>query len=143
MTPRPSDDTGQTSVFIVGVTVVLLLLSLTIAAITSVTLHHRKLLSLADSAAQSAATAFILDDPKVLSLTITQSTATAQVNRHLQAVDAVQRFPNLQVQQVHVHGNSTVTVQLSSTAELPIVNWLLPAGVMVEARGTARTQLSQ
>lgn len=56
MTKPLHTDEGQTSVFTIGVTVVILLVALTISAIMSVTLQHRKLLSLADSAAQSAAT---------------------------------------------------------------------------------------
>lgn len=143
MSTRYSNDAGQTSVFVIGVTVIILLFTLTIAAIMAVTLQHRKLLSLADSAAQSAATAFTLDDPEELSLTITHETATKQVSQHLDNVDAAQRFPNLNVQQVRVNDDTTVTVQLTATAHPPVVNWILPSGVIVTAEGTARTQLTQ
>src|SRR5690625_4557140 len=134
------DEAGQTSVFIIGVTVVILLFALTIAAIMSVTLQHRKLLSLADSAAQSAATAFTLDDPEEISLTITRTTAVHQVNEHLRNTNATQRFPSLSVDQVRVTDGTTVSVQLSTTAHPPVVNWILPSGVRVTAEGTARTQ---
>lgn len=137
------NDQGQTSVFVVGITVVILLVSLTIGAIMSVTLQHRKLLSLADSAAQSAATAFTLADPEELSLAISQEAATTQVTEHLRNVDAEQRFSNLNIEMIEVIGNTTVSVQLSATAHPPIVNWVLPAGVEVFAQGTARTQLEQ
>lgn len=137
------NDQGQTSVFIVGVTVVILLVSLTIAAIMSVTLQHRKLLSLADSAAQSAATAFTVADPDELSLTISSESASTQVAEHLSNVDADQRFSNLNIEATNVIGNTTVNVQLSATAHPPIVNWIFPAGVQVFADGTARTQLEQ
>ena len=143
MRARWRDDTGQTSVFVIGVTVIILLFALTIAAIMSVTLQHRKLLSLADSAAQSAATAFTLADPEELALKITHETATSQVNQHLTDVQAADRFPHLRVEQVRVTGDTTVTVQLSATAHPPVVNWVLPAGVVVTAEGTARTQLTQ
>ena len=141
MTRKLGDDEGQTSVFIIGVTVVILLFALTIAAIMSVTLQHRKLLSLADSAAQSAATSFTIANPEELSLMISSDTATGQVAEHLADVDAAQRFPNLNIDSVRVVGDTTVTVQLSATAHPPIVNWLLPSGVQVVAAGTARTQL--
>lgn len=143
MTRRLRDDEGQTSVFIIGVTVVILLFALTIAAIMSVTLQHRKLLSLADSAAQRAATSFIVANPEELSLTISSANATSQVAQHLADVDAAQRFPNLHIEAVRVVGDTTVTVQLSATAHPPIVNWLIPSGVQVVAAGTARTQLEQ
>lgn len=109
----------------------------------SVTLQHRKLLSLADSAAQSAATAFTLADPEELSLAISQEAATTQVTEHLRNVDAEQRFSNLNIEMIEVIGDTTVSVQLSATAHPPIVNWVLPAGVEVFAQGTARTQLEQ
>lgn len=143
MTLKFRDDAGQTSVFIIGATVVILLFALTIAAIMSVTLQHRKLLSLADSSAQSAATSFTLEDPEELSLTITPETARHQVIEHLEAVDAVQRFPNLRIESVRVVGDTTVTVRLSATAHPPIVNWVVPSGVQVVADSTARTQLAQ
>lgn len=143
MITRSRGDEGQTSVFVIGVTVIILLFALTIAAIMSVTLQHRKLLSLADSAAQSAATAFTIADPESLTLTITRETATREVNQHLANVEAADRFPHLRVEQVRVTGDTTVTVQLSATAHPPVVNWVLPAGVAVTAEGTARTQLTQ
>ncbi len=143
MSAHRNNDDGQTSVFVVGVTVIVLLFALTIAAIMSVTLQHRKLLSLADSAAQSAATAFTLANPEELTLTITNKTAADQVNQHLGNVDAAQRFPGLSVEEVRVTSGTTVTVQLTATAHPPVVNWILPSGVVVTAEGTARTQLTQ
>ncbi|HEY4536534.1 MAG TPA: Tad domain-containing protein [Enteractinococcus sp.] len=137
------DEAGQTSVFIIGVTVVLLLFALTIAAIMSVTLQHRKLLSLADSAAQSAATSFTVDSPEELSLTINSETARRQVTQHLADVDGAERFPNLRVESVMVVDDTTVNVRLSATAHPPIVTWVLPSGVQVIADSTARTQLQQ
>jgi len=143
MIARCKRDDGQTSVFVIGAAVIILLFALTIAAIMSVTLQHRKLLSLADSAAQSAATAFTVADSESFRLTITQDTATSQVNQHLGHVEAQDRFPNLRVERVRVTGDTTVSVQLSATAHPPVVNWVLPAGVIVTAEGTARTQLTQ
>lgn len=143
MTGRLRDDDGQTSIFIIGATVVILLFAITIAAITSVTLEHRKLLSLTDSAAQSAATAFTVASPDELSLTINPASATDQVAQHLQDVDAAQRFSNLNIDAVQVVDDTTITVQLSTTAHPPIVNWVVPSGVRVVAESTARTQLEQ
>lgn len=137
------NDAGQTSVFIIGVTVIILLFALTIAAITSVNLQHRKLLSLADSAAQAAATAFVLEDPTQPVLSISTDSARRQVQEHIGDIGGAQRLPNLQIQTVRVLGNTTVTVELTATAHPPIVNWLLPDGVTVTAEGSARTELVQ
>ena len=137
------DDEGQTSIFIIGATVVILLFAVTIAAITSVTLQHRKLLSLTDSAAQSAATAFTVDSPDQLSLSINPASANHQVAQHLDDVDAAQRFSHLSIDSVQVVEDTSIVVQLSAVAHPPIVNWLLPSGVRVVAESTARTQLEQ
>ena len=93
--------------------------------------------------AQSAATSFTIANPEELSLTITNSNATHQVSEHLTNVEAVQRFPNLNIESVRLVGDTTVEVQLSATAHPPIVNWVIPAGVQVVAEGTARTRLEQ
>ena len=143
MTWKLRNDDGQTSIFIIGATVVILLFTLTIAAITSVTLEHRKLLSLTDSAAQSAATAFTVASPDELSLTINPASATDQIAQHLQDVDAAQRFSNLNIDAVQVVDDTTIAIQLSATAHPPIVNWVVPSGVRVVAESTARTQLEQ
>lgn len=134
-------DEGQTSVFVIGVTVVILLFALTLTAIMAINLQHRKLLSLADSATQSAATAFTIVDPDELSVSITDASASQQVREHLQTIDAQRHFPNLTVDSVQVVGETTVQVRLSATAHPPIVNWVIPAGVRVVAESTARTQL--
>lgn len=141
MSKHTGDDEGQTSVFVIGVTVVILLFALTITAIMAVNLQHRKLLSLADSAAQSAATAFTIVDPEELSVTITDASASQQVSEHLQTLEAEQHFPNVAVDSVRVVGETTVQVRLTATAHPPIVNWVIPDGVTVIAEGTARTQL--
>jgi hypothetical protein len=143
MTRKLRDDVGQTSVFIIGVTVVILLFALTIAAIMSVTLQHRKLLSLADSAAQTAAVSFTVADSQDLSLVISAEAANNQVAQHLVEVNAEERFSDLSVESVQVTDGTSVTVQLSATAHPPIVNWVLPSGVQVTADSTARTQLEQ
>lgn len=143
MIQKLRDDDGQTSIFIIGATVVILLFAVTIAAITSVTLQHRKLLSLTDSAAQSAATAFTVASPEQLSLSINPASASNQVAQHLNDVDAAQRFSNLSIDSVQVVEDTSIVVQLSATAHPPIVNWVVPSGVRVVAESTARTQLEQ
>src|SRR5690625_357698 len=98
MTRKLRDDVGLTLVFIIGVTVVMLLFSLTIASIMSVTLQHRKLLSLADSAAQTAAVSFTVADPEDLSLVISAEAVNTQLDRHLVEVNADGRFSYLSVE---------------------------------------------
>jgi len=143
MTKPLRTDEGQTSVFTIGVTVVVLLVALTISAIMSVTLQHRKLLSLADSAAQSAATAFTIADPLEGTLTITDASAKHEVQEHMRMLGAAEYLSDLNIESVHVEGGTTVLVRLSATAHPPIVNFVIPAGIQVSAEGTARTRLEQ
>lgn len=138
---KHTEEDGQTSVFVIGVTAIILLFALTISAIMAVNLQHRKLLSLADAAAQSAATAFTIVDPDELSVTITDASAMTQVREHLQTLNAHEQFSDLDINVVRVVGETTVQVRLSATAHPPIVNWVVPAGIEVIADGTARTQL--
>ncbi|HIW47557.1 MAG TPA: Tad domain-containing protein [Candidatus Yaniella excrementigallinarum] len=143
MTKPLHTDEGQTSVFTIGVTVVILLVALTISAIMSVTLQHRKLLSLADSAAQSAATAFTLADPGDGTLTITDASARHEVQEHMRILGAAEYLNDLNIEAVYVEGDTTVLVRLSATAHPPVVNFVVPAGIQVSAEGTARTRLEQ
>src|SRR5699024_868566 len=143
MTKPLHTDEGQTSVFTIGVTVVILLVALTISAIMSVTLQHRKLLSLSDSAAQSAATAFTFPDPGVGTLTITNASAMIEVLEHMLILVAVEYLNDLNIEAVYVEGDTTVLVRLSATAHPPVVNFVVPAGIQVSAEGTARTRLEQ
>src|SRR5690625_7983420 len=82
----------------------------------SVTLQHRKLLSLADSAAQTAAVSFTVADSQDLSLVISADAANNQVAQHLVEVNADERFSDLSVESVQVTDGTSVTVQLSATA---------------------------
>ncbi len=143
MTKPLHADEGQTSVFTIGVTVVILLVALTISAIMSVTLQHRKLLSFADSAAQSAATAFTVADPADGTLTITEASARHEVQEYMRTIGAAEYFSDLNIESVHVEGDTTVLVRLSATAHPPVVNFIVPAGIQVAAEGTARTRLEQ
>lgn len=142
MTDHKKDE-GQTAVFVIGATIVILLFALTTTAVTSVMLQQRKLLSLADSASQHAATAFTIVDTEEFSLTITPESARRQVEEHLSALEAARHHQNLQIASVHVTGDTTVTVQLSSTAHPPIINFVVPSGIPVIAESTARTYLAE
>lgn len=143
MMQKIQNDAGQTSIFIVGVTAILLLFTLTIAAITSVTLEHRKLLSLGDAAVQQAATSFITSVEEPAKINISEQTARQDIQRHLESTLADQRFAHLKIVDVKVVAESTVHVQLSARAYPPVINWVLPDGVTVVAESSARTQLAQ
>src|SRR5699024_5692939 len=120
-----------------------LLVALTISAIMSVTLQHRKLLSLADSAAQSAATAFTLADPGDGTLTITDASARHEVQEHMRILGAAEYLHDLNIEAVYVEGDTTSLVPLSATAHPPVVNFVGPARSQVSSECTSRTRLVQ
>lgn len=141
-------DEGQTTVLVVGLSVVCLLLATVILAVTTVNLQARKLLSAADGATLAAADSFtmameagaeagnapVLDD----------AAAAAAVAGYLSAAGAHGRFEGLTVESVSVgDGGQTVDVVLSATARPPVVNWIVPEGITVVAASSSRTALTR
>lgn len=146
--PRQAQDEGQTTVLVIGLSVVCLLLATVILAVTTVNLEARKLLSVADGATMAAADSFtiavedgaetghapVLDD----------AAAAAAVNGYLAAAGAPDRFEGLSVESVSVgDGGQTVDVVLTATARPPVVNWVVPGGVTVVASSSSRTALTR
>lgn len=145
---RAAGDEGQTTVLVVGLSVVCLLLATVILAVTTVNLQARKLLSAADGAAMAAADSFTValedgaetDNAPVLD----DAAAAGAVAGHLSAAGAHARFEGLTVESVTVgDGGQTVDVVLTATARPPIVNWIVPEGVTVVAASSSRTALTR
>lgn len=145
---RAAKDEGQTTVLVIGLSVICLLLATVILAVTTVNLEARKLLSAADGATMAAADSFTmaLEDgaesghAPVLDV----ASATGAVTGYLAAAGAHGRFEGLNVESVSVgDGGQTVEVELSATARPPVVNWIVPEGVTVVAASSSRTALTR
>lgn len=145
---KDANDEGQTTVLVVGLSVICLLLATVILAVTTINLEARKLLSAADGATLAAADSFtiaveegaesgnvpILDD----------GSAAEAVAGYLAAAGAHGRFEGLRVESVSVgDGGQTVDVVLTATARPPVVNWIVPQGVTVVASSSSRTALTR
>ncbi|WP_136089603.1 hypothetical protein [Auritidibacter ignavus] len=147
------EDSGQTSILLMGICAVLLSCAVTILAITQVNLQSRKLLSTADTVASVAAADFRLDTPATSepnsNSVVTQTprlnarSARGRVEDYLNSSGAYQRFGDLDVIDVRVLGGDTVVVELTAQAEVPVVSWFLPDGVEVHAESSARTSLQR
>jgi hypothetical protein len=141
--PAAAED-GQTTVLVVGLTVVCLLLATVILAVTAVNIEARRLLSAADGATMAAADSYRIEADHDNAPVLTSAQASAAVSEYLSAADAYGRFDGLSVQYVSVtDGGRTVEVELTATAHPPVVNWVVPDGVTVTATSSSRTSLTR
>lgn len=140
-------DEGQTTILVLGLSVICLLLATVILAITAVNIEARRLLSAADGAATAAAGGFIIElgpEGQNQQPILTDASAQSAVVQYLRAAGTGERLDDLAVQSVRViDGGQTVEVVLTATAHPPIVNMLIPAGVTVVGTSSARTTLTR
>lgn len=139
---------GQTTVLVVGLTVVCLLLATVILAVTTVNLEARKLLSAADGATMAAADSFTIAIEEGADAghvpVLADAEAAEAVAGYLAAAGAHGRFDGLVVESVSVgDGGQTVDVVLTATARPPIVNWIVPDGIRIVATSSSRTALTR
>ena len=139
---------GQLMVLIIGYVLLALLVTAAVAGASSVYIEHKKLLSLADGASVAAADSFTLghlesssgSPTAVLSSGLVRSTATDYLNR----TGAYGRFSALEVgPATGSPDGSTAVVVLSAAVHPPIVNFLVPDGLRIEATSTARSRLTR
>ncbi|MCU1532864.1 MAG: hypothetical protein JWO49_2435 [Arthrobacter sp.] len=142
-----SDD-GQIIVLIIGYVLLALLVATVVAAASSLYIEHKKLLSMADGASVAAADSFTLaqlDDTSgsptaILSSSGVRSAALAYLGRN----NGFTRFRSLAVAPATGSPDgSTAFVVLSATVHPPVVNFLVPDGIRIEASSTARSRLTR
>ncbi|WP_261382417.1 pilus assembly protein TadG-related protein [Arthrobacter sp. UKPF54-2] len=139
---------GQLMVLIIGYVLLALLVTAAVAGASSVYIEHKKLLSLADGASVAAADSFTLGQLEdstggptaVLSAGRVRSAAADYLNR----TGAFGRFSGLEVAPATGSPDgSTAVVVLSAAVHPPIVNFLVPDGLRIEAASTARSRLTR
>ncbi|MGO1522572.1 MAG: hypothetical protein ACTHWO_02460 [Nesterenkonia sp.] len=140
MPRRINDESGQTSVLILGVLAIVLMLSAVILGATTVNLSARKLLAEADGAASAAAHTAQTSGIGPTGLPQTDSGQVAEAaEEHLRSSQAHSRHDNLTVSRAWASPTGqTVHVELAATAELPLLSWVLPAEVEVTGASHAR-----
>ncbi|KRE80355.1 pilus assembly protein TadG-related protein [Arthrobacter sp. Soil763] len=135
-------------VLIIGFVLLALLVATVVAAASSVYLEHKKLLSLADGASLAAADSFTLGQldtssgrpAAVLRSARVRSTAADYLNRN----GAFARFSGLAVgPATGSPDGTTAVVVLSAAVHPPVVNFLVPDGIRIEAESTARARLTR
>lgn len=147
---RPRDgsrEEGQMTILIVGFVMLALLLAAGVMAATAVYLEHKKLLSLADGAALAAADSYMVADigggSMPTAALVDERVSTAAVS-YLTRSNAFARHDQLGVSAgTGSEPGGTSVVVLSAVAHPPLMSFLLPEGIVVEAKSTARSRLTQ
>ena len=145
--PEPGQD-GQLMVMILGYVLLALLVATVVIGISSVYLEHKRLLSLADGASLAAADSYNLGEVStqggspsaVLNPSRVRNVAADFVARS----PASQRFSSLAVTgATGTPDGSTAVVVLTAAVHPPVVNFLIPDGIPIEATSTARSRLTR
>lgn len=141
-------DTGQLMVLIIGFVLLALLLATVVAAASSVYIEHKKLLSLADGASVAAADSFTLGQLQTVGGSPTAILTGARVRsaavEFLDRSSASTRISGLAVGPgTGSPDGSTAVVVLSAAVHPPVVNFLVPDGIRIEATSTARSRLTR
>ncbi len=135
-------------VLIIGYVLLALLVTTVVVGISSVYLEHKRLLSLADGASLAAADSFTLGDvgsdgggpSAVLGSERVRNVAGDFISRN----PAAERFDQLDVAPATGSPDgSTAVVVLTAAVHPPVVNFLVPDGIRIEASSTARSRLTR
>ncbi|WP_457967783.1 pilus assembly protein TadG-related protein [Arthrobacter sp. D1-29] len=135
-------------VLIIGYVLLALLVTTVVVGISSVYLEHKRLLSLADGASLAAADSYKLGqvgtEGGVPSAVLDSERVRNVAGEFVSRSPASQRFDELQVAaETGSPDGSTAVVVLSAAVHPPVVNFLVPDGIRIEATSTARSRLTR
>lgn len=140
-------DSGQTTIVLLGFTLVTLLLVITIMAITSVYIGERKLQSLADRASSASADTFTDLDRTAgaaPSPILTHDGVAGAASSYLGTVGAFDEVQQLSLgTPTGTSDGLTAQVTLNAVVHPPVVNYIIPAGVPITATGDARAVMGR
>ncbi|MGO4143676.1 pilus assembly protein TadG-related protein [Paenarthrobacter sp. YAF11_1] len=138
---------GQIAVLIIGFVVLALLLATAVMAVSAVYLEYKKLLSLADGAALAAADTFMVGDMGTGTRpgpTLVDERVRSGAYSYLSGTDASSHHDRLALAAgTGSEPGGTAVVVLTAVAHPPVISFLLPDGILVEARSVARSSLTQ
>ncbi|MHA7168110.1 hypothetical protein ACX801_08100 [Arthrobacter bambusae] len=141
-------EAGHLMVLTIGYVVIALLLATVVAAASAIYIEHKKLLSMADGASVAAADSYSLgqvdSSGETPSAVLNSGRVRSVTESYLSHNGAHSRFDQLAVAPGTGSPDSTTAeVVLSAVAHPPVVSFLLPGGVPIEARSTARSRLTR
>jgi uncharacterized membrane protein len=137
---------GSTLVLTIGFAAFALVVTLVVAAATSLYIERKRLLGLADSAALVGAEAFDLDDVEVaddasgVTVTLEPERVDDAVTAYLERVGP-SRFDDLRLERATTRDGRSAEVSLSSAWKPPVLTLFLPEGVRLDATSSARAVL--
>lgn len=138
---RTEDESGQISVLVLGMVLIVLMLTAVIFGATQVNLEARKLFSTADGAATAAAASV---EPGHSIQVPAEAQLRAAVEDHLSVTGAHQNHYRLEIVRTWASDDGeTVHVELAAAAELPVLRWIMPAEVPVVADSHARVTINR
>ncbi|HET7415304.1 MAG TPA: pilus assembly protein TadG-related protein [Arthrobacter sp.] len=144
---RRNED-GQVMILIIGYVVLSLFVVTVVMAVSAVYIEHKRLLSVADSAAVAAADTFSLGQVEMSGsapVTVLSDGAVRDaVASYLSRTSASEQFHGLAVDPATGTTDSrTAHVVLSAVVHPPIVNMFVPDGIPIIVFSDARSQLRQ
>jgi hypothetical protein len=139
---------GQMTVLIIGFVMLALLVSTVVMAASSLYIGHKKLLSLADGASMAAAGSYTLGQVETAGGVPTAVLSGDRIRNvagdYLIRNGAFGRFDGLAVSAATGSPDgSTAVVVLTAVVHPPVVNFLVPDGIRIEAASTARSRLTR
>jgi len=147
-TPRP-DETGQLTLLIVGLAVVLMTAIAVVVDATAAYLQRQQLATLADGAALAGADAGSRNEPDLYTdgiagdprLDLQQQVARAAVVEHLRSTGAHAELPGLAWTVTLADGGESVVVRLRAPLDMPLTFPGAPQTAPVSATASATMQL--
>ncbi|RWZ61079.1 hypothetical protein ELQ92_08505 [Labedella populi] len=136
---------GSTLVLTIGFAAFAIVVTLVVAAATSLYIERKRLLGLADSAALVGAEAFDLaavepDPDGGVSVRLDAGAVEEAVDGFVADV-GTSRFDRLRIESATTLDGRSATVTLSSAWSPPVLTLLLPEGIRLDATSTARAVL--
>jgi hypothetical protein len=137
---------GSTLVLTLGFATLALVVTLVVAAATSLYIERKRLLALADSAALVGAEAFDLgdvhvsDDGSDVTVHLEPDSVAEAVASHVDRVGR-SRLHDLRIDAATTPDGQSAAVSLSSSWRPPVLTLFLPEGVRLDATSSARSVL--
>lgn len=141
-------ESGQLMVLLIGYVMLALLLVTVVAAVSSIYIEHKKLLSAADGAAVAAADSFtlgaVVEGNGAPAALLTPARINGAVANYLRLNGSYERFSALAVGSgTGTPDGHTAQVTLTAVVHPLFINLLVPDGIAITATGAARSQLGR
>lgn len=139
---------GQITVLIIGYILVSLLVVAVVTAVSAVYIEHKKLLSVADGAALSAADSFRVSgidaEAGEPAPTLDSGSVAGAAEAYLERSGAAARFNSLSLDPATGATDPRIArVVLTAVVHPPLVNFLVPSGIPIAATADARADLTR